>query len=131
MQHLVFPGRLADFSDKAPSSLDALQDADPSEALAGLLASLSANMRALYEELPEQLPTAATDPEKAFAYHQLLSQLDPIVGQRWHWKDTRKVLRSLKIIKESGRLSSDIIHQQSAVQSLPRYTFSSPGMSRL
>lgn len=126
IQHLVFPGRLAIFNETASSSLDTLRrSADPSDGLAGVLSSLQPDLLALYQTLPEHLPTAASDPEIAFACHRLLSQIDPVVGQRWHWKDTRKVLRSLKIIKESGRLSSEIIQEQSLTELLPRYTISS------
>ncbi|KAG5637862.1 hypothetical protein H0H81_002901 [Sphagnurus paluster] len=68
-------------------------------------------------------PSAATDPDAAFNLHALLSILDPLVANRWHWKDTRKVLRSLVVIKECGRRPSDIIFDQTkdALASKPRF----------
>lgn len=121
VQHLVFPGRLANSGDERPSTLDASScRVDPSGALAALLTSLQPDLRALYDDLPDQLPTAASDPEMAFACHRLLAQLDPVVAQRWHWRDTRKVLRSLQIIKDNGRLPSDIINDQSNCEPPPR-----------
>jgi len=47
--------------------------------------------------------------------------LDPIVASRWHWRDTRKVLRSLRIITETGRLPSEIIAEQSKTELTARY----------
>lgn len=68
----------------------------------------------LFYSLPESPPSAGTDPDAAFKMHNLLSVLDPVVASRWHWRDTRKVLRSLEIIKETGRKASDIIAEQSS-----------------
>jgi hypothetical protein len=58
---------------------------------------------------------------ESLALHSLLLHLDPEMGARWHWKDSRKVLRSLEIIKESGKLASAGIREQSGQASLPRY----------
>ncbi|KAF6764962.1 tRNA isopentenyltransferase [Ephemerocybe angulata] len=49
----------------------------------------------LFENLPKEPPSAK-------------------VGQRWHWKDTRKVLHSLSIIRSARRRASDIIAEQAA-----------------
>jgi tRNA A37 N6-isopentenylltransferase MiaA len=53
--------------------------------------------------------------------YKLLQTLDPTVAARWHWRDTRKVSRSLKIIAETGRLPSDIIAEQSETDLTARY----------
>ena len=50
----------------------------------------------------------------------LLQALDPVVAARWHWRDTRKVLRNLEIMKESGRKVSEIFQEQSTVTLSPR-----------
>lgn len=93
----------------------------PSKELSILLKGLPSQLINLYHSLPETAPSADTDPEGAFALHSLLTALDPDVGARWHWKDTRKVLRSLEIIRETGRLNSTAIASQAREVLLPRY----------
>ncbi|TFY59879.1 hypothetical protein EVJ58_g5501 [Rhodofomes roseus] len=66
-------------------------------------------------------PSAADQPELASAMHQLLSLLDPQIAQRLHWRDTRKTLRQLTIVKEAGRLSSEILAEQSQAAPSARY----------
>jgi len=75
----------------------------------------------LFNHLPDPLPSASTDADDALAMHRLLQALDPIVASRWHWRDTRKVLRSLRVIAETGRLPSEIIAEQSEVDLTTRY----------
>jgi len=67
----------------------------------------------LLRDLPQEPPSAKLDPDAAFQMHTLLSLLDPVIARRWHWKDTRKVLRSLEIMHETRRRASDIVHGQS------------------
>jgi len=50
-----------------------------------------------------------------------LQTLDPAVASRWHWRDTRKVYRSLKIVAETGRMPSEIIAEQSETNLTARY----------
>lgn len=90
-----------------------------SEKLSTALASLPKDLCDLYNSLPD-VPSASIDPELAFPLHKLLSALDPAVARRWHWKDVRKVLRSLVIIQQLGRLPSEIIEEQSNMTVLPR-----------
>ncbi|EDR11356.1 uncharacterized protein LACBIDRAFT_232761 [Laccaria bicolor S238N-H82] len=91
IQHLMFPNRLT--GPNAPQS--------------------AANSLNSSDCLPEEPPSAKTNPDEAFDLHRLLCLLDPPVGNRWHWRDTRKVLRSLNIILESRRRASDIFFDQS------------------
>lgn len=118
----MFPGRLGVF-DETTSEVPVVPpiSTELSERLTLALSDLPSELRVLYDDLPDQPPIAATDPDAASTLHRLLTLLDPVVAQRWHWKDTRKVLRSLKIIKESGRLCSEIIQEQSATDPPPRY----------
>jgi tRNA dimethylallyltransferase len=115
MQHLIFPNRLVSndsgLCSQSPSSL-----AEPlwSEQLLLSIASLPPDLLMLLQHLPEEPPSAKVNPDGAFRLHSLLSKLDPIVSQRWHWKDTRKVLRSLQIIKQCRQRPSDIIVEQSS-----------------
>ena len=53
--------------------------------------------------------SAKENPDLAFKMHMLLSRLDPEMSDRWHWRDTRKVLRNLEIIKEQGIPASKAI----------------------
>ncbi|KAI6126221.1 tRNA isopentenyltransferase [Pisolithus croceorrhizus] len=47
--------------------------------------------------------------------------LDEPVAARWHWGDTRKLLRALQIIKEQGRTPSEIINERASTPLFPRY----------
>jgi tRNA dimethylallyltransferase len=120
IQHLIFPNRLV---SKEPSVSETPKVVEWSESLQASIASLPPELLTLLENLPEEAPSAKADPDQAFQLHKLLSVLDPIISQRWHWKDTRKVLRSLEILKESGKTPSSIIAEQSTnsiVDSKPR-----------
>ncbi|KAJ2937062.1 hypothetical protein H1R20_g49, partial [Candolleomyces eurysporus] len=119
IQHLIFPNRLAK-PNEAPSTSDTLPW-DPQ--LQDAIQALPSDLRTLFENLPQEPPSAKADPDAAFKLHSLLLLLDPPVGQRWHWKDTRKVLHSLTIIRSARRRASDIIAQQagSSTASQPRF----------
>ena len=86
-----------------------------------MLSHLTVDLRQLYDALPEVPPSAADDPAGALALHNLLQALDPVVAARWHWRDTRKVLRNLEIMKNGGRKVSEILQEQSAVALSPRW----------
>jgi tRNA dimethylallyltransferase len=90
------------------------------ERLSQALASLSPAELDLYSNLPEEPPSATGDWDGAFKLHALLKALDPDVAARWHWKDSRKVIRSLEIIRETGRLVSETIAEQSQETLPPR-----------
>jgi tRNA dimethylallyltransferase len=112
MQHLMFPDRLA---GKQPETSPVL-----SESITGALASLPPHLLDLFNCLPQHPPDAAVDPDAATALHLLLHHLDPAVAARWHWRDTRKVLRSLRIVKDTGRRPSEIMSEQSEIILKPR-----------
>lgn len=116
IQHLIFPDRLAYNGHVAtfPASADLAND------LAKSIASLPPDLLDVLNNLPEHPPLAAANPDAALALHKLLNILDPSVAARWHWRDTRKVLRSLCIFKETGRRPSEIIQDQSKNTSKPR-----------
>ncbi|KAG5735525.1 hypothetical protein E4T56_gene11002 [Termitomyces sp. T112] len=108
IQHLIFPNRLAiDTNAQVPSPNPVM-----SQELAGTIDSLSPDLLALFKNLPEHPPSAMADPDAAYKLYMILSSLDPIVANRWHWRDTRKVLRSLEVIKETGRRPSEIMLEQ-------------------
>nr|GAT57573.1 tRNA isopentenyltransferase [Mycena chlorophos] len=111
MYHLIFPDRL---SQHAPIPM--------SDTILASLASLPPELRELFNSLPsQQAPDAALDPDAAARAHRLLQALDPQMAARWHWKDTRKVFRSLCILKDTGRRPSDIVSEQSETVLKSRY----------
>ena len=114
MQHLIFPNRLVSIDLGSPSqSPSPLAEPLWSEQLSLSITSLPPDLLLLFQHLPEEPPCAKVNPDGAFRLRSLLSKLDPIVSQRWHWKDLRKVLRSLQIIKQCWQRLSDIIAEQS------------------
>ncbi|KAJ1906859.1 tRNA dimethylallyltransferase, mitochondrial, partial [Tieghemiomyces parasiticus] len=46
--------------------------------------------------------------------HALLQELDPVVARRWHPNDRRKVLRSLEVLRDTGRPHSDWMQETQA-----------------
>lgn len=114
----MFPNRLASFETNPTQETAARSRSSTpmfSEKLALAIASLPPDLIQLFHALPEQPPLAASEPDLAWSLYKLLSALDPVVAQRWHWKDTRKVFRSLCIINDTGNLPSEIIEQQSQI----------------
>ena len=77
------------------------------------MSKLTPEERDLFDRLPDPPPSASADPDGALAMHRLLQALDPAVASRWHWRDTRKVFRSLRIIAETGKQPSEIFAEQS------------------
>ena len=122
IQHLIFPGRLAVEPDQVsgPDSSLPLGSVPLSDGLSSTLSQLTPDLRELFDALPEIPPSAVDDPGAALALYNLLQALDPAVAARWHWRDTRKVLRSLEIMRESGRRVSEILREQSTVTPTPR-----------
>ena len=122
IQHLVFPGRLAVEPEQvvAPNSPPSPNRPPPSDELLSALSQISSDLRELFDTLPQLAPSAAEEPRTALCLYNLLHALDPDVASRWHWRDTRKVLRNLQIIKDSGRKVSDIFKEQSGVKPVPR-----------
>lgn len=107
IQHLVFPDRLVTKENCSERQVWSPELNNP-------VAALPSELLDILQNLPQEPPSAKTQPDQAFRLYSLLSELDPLISQRWHWKDTRKVLRSLEIIKETGKRPSDIVHEQSS-----------------
>lgn len=120
IQHLLFPNRLAnkELSSTPPGAVT--PGALMSASLQHSISQLTPHLLDLWTALPESPPNAATHPEDALSLHELLRALDHPVASRWHWKDTRKILRSLQIMKETSRTPSEIISEQSETALVPR-----------
>ncbi|KAF8831574.1 hypothetical protein HHX47_DHR1000533 [Lentinula edodes] len=112
IQHLLFPNRLAKNIHSVDEGFTS-STFETSEELASLIETLPPDLFHLFHCLPNPAPSADSDPEEAFRLYNLLKALDKSVAVRWHWKDTRKVLRSIRIIQETGRKPSELIHEQS------------------
>jgi tRNA dimethylallyltransferase len=118
IQHLIFPDRLMSSPSTASWQSQGKKEVEGQVNDPELLR--------LFHSLPVSPPSAGADPEAAFKMHSLLAVLDPVMAARWHWRDTRKVLRSLEIIKDTGRKASDIVAEQSS-----RTAFNEPRFVRL
>ncbi|KAI0304286.1 IPP transferase-domain-containing protein [Multifurca ochricompacta] len=116
IQHLIFPGRLVVEPGKVSGP-----DSFPPPGSLPIPNGLSSVLSQITPDLREFAPSAADDPSAALALYNLLNALDPAVAVRWHWRDTRKVLRNLEIMRESGRRVSDILKEQSTSITTPRY----------
>ncbi|KAI8998914.1 tRNA isopentenyltransferase [Trametes punicea] len=121
IQHLLFPERMASLEE--PGDRHAQPKGPPavSESFVNALAALPPELLSFFNNLPEQAPSADEDPLAAHRLHDLLMSLDPLVAQRWHWRDTRKVLTNLRIIQGHRRLASELIKEQSQTTPIPRY----------
>lgn len=123
IQHLLFPGRLVGQPSPAGEMTPPNVDISPikvSDDLAKTISQLPPELLDLFNTLPDQYPSARENPEAALTLHNLIEALDPVVAKRWHWKDTRRVLRSIEILKTTGRRASDIIEEQSKSTLKPR-----------
>lgn len=120
IQHLLFPNHLV---NEHPLETSQNRQFPPmSDELRKSLDTLPPHLFDLFNCLSSDPPNASSDPDGAFALHSLLKILDPSIAARWHWKDTRKVHRSLNILKETGRPASELISDQSNdLDVKPRY----------
>ncbi|KZS99235.1 tRNA isopentenyltransferase [Sistotremastrum niveocremeum HHB9708] len=117
IQHLLFPNRLASL----PLGHEASNQPAPlSIELSDSIQSLSTQLKEIWTSLPASAPSASTDPTAAHDLHALLSAIDPTIASRWHWKDSRKVLTSLRVAKDHGKKPSDV-HANQAAEVAPRY----------
>ncbi|KAI4522525.1 tRNA isopentenyltransferase [Schizophyllum commune Loenen D] len=115
IQHLLFPGRLA--GEEVSSSPPAVR---MSLEIQQALDTLPPHLLDLWNDLPQEA-TLVYSAGAGLHMHNLLSALDPVVAARWHWKDTRKIIRCLNIIKDTGKRPSDIFDEQSKDVPKPRY----------
>lgn len=114
IQHLLFPNRLASLpqEDTEPS-----QQSPLSAGFNEVIKSLPQNLSRIWTSLPSSAPNASTDPAAAHDLHALLSAIDPEVSSSWHWKDSRKVLTSLRVARDHGMKPSDVHASQAEVVS--------------
>jgi len=66
------------------------------------------------EDLEDKYPILKESTEKLL---ETLQDVDPVMAERWHPNDRRKIQRSLEIYLQTGRKASDIYAEQRLVQS--------------
>ncbi|CAG8499643.1 13202_t:CDS:2 [Acaulospora colombiana] len=55
--------------------------------------------------------------------YERLQEVDPVMANRWHWNDRRKIRRSLQIYLQTGKPHSEWIKEQHQHRSVPHYRF--------
>lgn len=83
-----------------------------SDLLSQALNALSVSERQQFDKIGGMTSSDITTDIEALQFHGLLERLDPYMAARWHWRDTRKVLRNLQIMHETGQIASEVIVQQ-------------------
>jgi len=113
IQHLLFP------LGKPPPPSSSLESnipfpPTPSPTLPNLLSSLPTPLTPSQHTLLYSLPSLplTPPPELALPLHQLLEAVDPKLAAKWHWKDTRKVMRSLERVWGKGERESEVWERQ-------------------
>lgn len=114
LQHLLFTNRLTSLTEGAAESTP-----PPRTDTSTLIDKLDPARRAMLDTLPTRIDEV--DEDTAFELHSLLAKLDPAIAARWHWRDTRKVLRSLNIIRESNTTVEETYETQ--LDSVARWNF--------
>jgi tRNA dimethylallyltransferase len=65
-----------------------------------------------------RLPPDYREGEKlSMGLHTILHSIDPTMATRWHWRDIRKVRRSVEVALQTGKPHSQIIAEQKDVPS--------------
>ncbi|PVF94839.1 tRNA isopentenyltransferase [Serendipita vermifera] len=118
LQNLLFPNRI--ITDNTSSS-SVITRSEPIPSFQRDIDALDAEQRALFNDLPDRPPTASDNAEETLNLWRLLDALDPDMAARWHWKDSRKVLRNLEIMAEKGRRASEIIKDQDEIELESKY----------
>jgi tRNA A37 N6-isopentenylltransferase MiaA len=71
------------------------------------------------EDLSLSSRKCLTDEQQSFletssseTLHQALAECDPVMAERWHVHDLRKIKRSLQVFYETGTRYSDVLAEQ-------------------
>ena len=141
IQHLLFPGNLVSAAEEggSTSSADPKSLEELPEWLKEAVCTLSPSLQALLftiQDLPatstpdafsadfpvDRLPEEYREAEKlSLALYTILQAVDPIMAARWHWRDIRKVRRSVEVALQTGKRHSEIISEQQQVPSEAEY----------
>jgi tRNA dimethylallyltransferase len=134
LQHLLFPGKLvsADTAEQVlPTSYRVRTIDDMDVLLRERVVQLPTDVQLLLFNLenissistPDAFPpgynieglpaTLRTPEEYTKAVYRCLQAVDPDMALRWHWRDVRKVTRSVQVYMQSGQPHSTIMREQS------------------
>lgn len=101
VQHLLFPGRLVSKADEEAEVRAHAAKYGP--VVEARLAALPAELRALWDMLGSDAVRVNAAPDaKPAELWTLLHHVDPESASRWHYRDERKVYRSLRILYDTG-----------------------------
>ena len=134
IQHLLFPGYLVsagvDEGSKINASTKTLEQMSstirerarqlPPELLELLFLLQGLPSISTSASLPSGFPIARlpedyrSSENLSAGLFQILRVLDPPMAEKWHWRDIRKVRRSVEIVLQTGRPYSDIVADQHA-----------------
>lgn len=142
IQHLLFPGNLVSADDgQSPAADTPTTLEDLPSWLQTAVAQLSLDLqRVLFtiSQLPnistpdgfplgfpiESLPESYREAEKlSVGLHTALQAIDPAMAARWHWRDIRKVRRSVEVAIQTGKPHSQIIVEQKKEPVTSEYVF--------
>lgn len=133
LQHLLFPGKLVSAEEREQADVASYKVKDLSdlaEQQRQQVQCLPTDFQELlfsFAQLPPvstpnafppdfpvaKLPPTLQSSEKyTSAVYQCLQAVDPDMAQRWHWRDIRKVSRSLQVFLQTGRQHSAIMREQ-------------------
>lgn len=132
-QSLLFEDALADNGSAAGEGMGAVGDQTVSNAGSGVKAASSTTGKPGRHDNEEAAATGKKDAQDPALTHPILSaspqeilaklrQVDPIMADRWHPNDHRKIRRSLEIYLQTGRPASEVY----SAQHKPRPDPSSP-----
>jgi leukotriene-A4 hydrolase len=124
IQHLLLPGRL--ISTRAEEDDEEAQGHNLSrqevEAIANKASSapLNTGQLDLLHQILDLSHSSKDVQAESIEVWKLLQSLDEEMASRWHFKDTRKIIRSIKVLFETGRRHSELINEQNKVTSQDR-----------
>lgn len=136
LQHLLFPGKLVSAQDNdeevkpeaVTGRITKFDDLDEQQRIR--VSGLAPEVQRLlfdFEKMPlvstptsfppgfpvDALACSLRDPETyTTAVYQCLKAVDPVMAERWHWRDIRKVSRSLQVFLQTGHRHSSIMQEQ-------------------
>lgn len=87
-------------------------DPDALSELTERIQALPGELQELWQILATEEKSNAAPPPDADRFWNLLAALDPESAARWHYRDHRKVFRSLRILRDTGRSQSEWIAMQ-------------------
>ena len=138
IQHLLFPGHLVSADDNVKETSYARELEELPLTIRERAVQLPPELLELVFMLPDipsvsssasfpedfpvsVLPSRYQKPETLSAgLYRILQAIDPVAATKWHWRDIRKVRRSIEIALQVGRTYSDIISEQQSASDQPQ-----------